>query len=79
MNSRSCNQTVSLWNNRTGAWVTLDSRTVGTTEVTLEQAAGGTLSDYVSGAGEVHVRVRCTTTSGSFVASGNLLRVSYEK
>ena len=78
-NSRSCSQTVAIWNNRTGAWVTLDSRTVGTTDVAIDTAAGGTLADYVSGAGEVHVRVRCTTTGGSFVASGNSLRISYEK
>ena len=78
-NSRSCSQTVALWNNRTGAWVTLDSRTVGTTEVAIEKAAGGTLADYVSAAGEVHVRVRCTTTAGSFVASANSLRISYER
>ena len=78
-NSRSCSQTVALYNNRTGAWVTLDTRTVGTSDVAIERAASGTLSEYVSGAGQVHVRVRCTTSAGTFVASANSLRIGYEK
>jgi subtilisin len=79
-NSRSCSQTVSLYRWSDGAWVTLDSRSVGTSEVTISRAATGTLSNYVSGSGELRVRVRCTrSSSGSFYASGNQLRIDYDK
>ena len=77
-NSRACGQTLAVYNNRTGAWVQLDSRTVGTTETLIEKMAGGTLADYVTSAGDLRVRIRCSTTTGSFIASSNLLRVSYE-
>jgi hypothetical protein len=61
------------------SWVTLDSRSVGTTEVTVTKAVGGTLADYVGGTsaeGEVRVRVRCTRSS-SFYASGDLMQLEY--
>jgi subtilisin family serine protease len=78
-NSRSCSQTVAIYNARTGSWVTLDSRTVGTTETRIaDLPATGTLSDYVSSAGDLRVRVRCTTTAGTFVASGNQLQITYD-
>ncbi|HEX2084539.1 MAG TPA: hypothetical protein VHF89_02575, partial [Solirubrobacteraceae bacterium] len=77
-NSRTCTQVVEIYRWNYG-WVALDTRSVGTTEVAVASlAVGGTLSSYVSG-GELRVRVRCTTTSGSFVASGNLLRISYSR
>ncbi|HEV3474991.1 MAG TPA: hypothetical protein VG602_06475 [Actinomycetota bacterium] len=81
MNSRSCAQTVYLRNWGTG-WMTLDSRTVGTTLVDIEATVGGTLSRFVSGAagpGEVRVRVRCTnpTPAGRFFASGDMLNLQY--
>jgi hypothetical protein len=81
-NSRTCSQTVSVWNWATGAWVQLDSRSVGTTEVLVVRQAGGTLADLVSGTtgdGEVRVRVRCTTTAGSFYSAGDLLRVTHTR
>ncbi|MEA2448535.1 MAG: hypothetical protein QOG63_467 [Thermoleophilaceae bacterium] len=78
-NSRNCSQTVSIYNWRTGAWVTLNTRTVGTTETRIAGLApGGTLSDYVSG-GSLRVRVRCTSSGGSsFYSSGNQLQISYD-
>jgi subtilisin family serine protease len=79
-NSRSCAQTVDLWRWTSSSWVAVDSRTVGTTEVTIDVAATGTLADYVSGTtgnGDVQVRIRCRTTSGSFFSSGDLLRITY--
>ena len=82
-NSRSCTQTVALWRWSTSSWVTLDTRTVGTTDVVISNLApGGTLANYVSGTsgdGEVRVRVRCRTSSGpgSFFSSGDLLGISY--
>ena len=80
--SRACTQTVSVWRWTTSTWVQLDSRSVGTTEVQVDRLPGGTLADYVSGTsgdGQVHVRVRCTSSSASFTASGDLLRITYTK
>ena len=50
----------------------------GTTETTRANLVPtGAAANYVSG-GEVRVRVRCTTTAGNFIASGELLQVTYE-
>lgn len=77
-NSRSCTQTVAIWRFSDSTWVTLDSRTVGTTEVLIaDRTPSGALSNFVGTSGEVRVRVRCQTRSGSFVSSGDLMRVSY--
>jgi subtilisin len=81
-NSRSCSQTVWIWNWTTNGWTLLDSRSVGTSEVLVDGLVGGTLADYVSGTsgdGEVRVRVRCTHGSSSFYARADLLRVTYTK
>jgi hypothetical protein len=79
-NTRTCSQSVALWNWATGTWVGLDSRSVGTAEVKVAKGAGGTLSDYVSGPatdGELRVRVRCTSTSGTFTVRADQLTVTY--
>jgi len=79
-NSRSCSQTVGVWSWATSSWLVLDARSVGTSDVLIaDLTPNGTLADYVSGTsgdGELRVRIRCQTTSGTFV-SGNLLRVRY--
>jgi glucose/arabinose dehydrogenase/PKD repeat protein len=78
-NSRSCTQTVAAWRWTTNTWVTIDSRSVGTTEVAITKTPSGTLADYVSGTsgdGEVRVRVRCTASAG-FYASGDLMKIAY--
>ena len=82
MSSRSVTQTVSLYRWTDGAWVTLDSRSVSTSEVGLTLTPTGTLADYVSGTsgdGEVRVRIRSTTTGGTFYTSGDLLRIAFTK
>jgi len=79
-NSRSCSQRLYIWNWSTSAWVQLDSRSVGTTEVLVEKAPSGTAANYVSGTsgpGDLRARVRCTNSSSTFVASGDLLRIVY--
>ena len=81
-NSLTCSQTVSVWNWATGAWVQLDARSVGTSEVLVDRTVGGTLGDYVSGTsgdGEVRVRVRCTRGSSSFYSRADVLRVIYTR
>jgi subtilisin len=79
-NSRSCTQTLSIYRWSDGAWVTLSSRSVGTSQVLLaNMVPSGNPSDYVSGSGELRVRVRCTRSSGSFYSRGNLMRIAYER
>jgi subtilisin family serine protease len=79
-NSRTCSQTVAIYRVTDGAWVTLDSRSVGTSDVRIaDLAPGGTLANYVSSTGALRVQVRCSTRSGSFFASGNQLQVVYDR
>ena len=78
-NSSACSQTVSILRWTDSRWVTLDSRTVGTTETGFSgQPVSGTQSSYVSSTGELRVRVRCTSST-SFSASGNLMRIDYTR
>ena len=78
-NSLSCSQTLSVWNWTVGSWTTLDSRSVGATEVLVsELVPPGAPSTYVSGAtgpGSVRLRVRCTGGFSSFYSSGNLMKL----
>jgi hypothetical protein len=79
-NSRTCTQAVEVFRVTDSRWILLDQRSVGTTQVSLAGLpVGGTLSSYVNGVGELRVRVRCSTTAGTFAASGNLLRIGYSK
>jgi Bacterial Ig domain len=82
-NSRTCSQTVAIWNWTTNKWVQLDSRQVGTTEATIKNLAppapqsnfvGGPIDS--SGRGHARVRVRCQS-AGNFTARGDLLRIDY--
>jgi hypothetical protein len=78
LSSPACTQNLAIWNWRTGIWVSLGSRTAGTTEVETSLTPTGTLADYVRGTtgnGDVAVRFRCTGTT--FTSSSDLLRVSY--
>jgi subtilisin family serine protease len=80
--SPSCSQTVSIWRWTTNSWVTLDSRSLGTTEVQIDRFPSGALADYVSGTtgdGTLYVRVRCTSSAGPFTTSGDLMRITYTK
>jgi hypothetical protein len=79
-NSRSCTQTLWIRNWVTSSAVKLDSRTVGDTEVLVENSPGGTLADYISeasGPGELRLRVKCSTTGGTFYTSADLTKVSF--
>ncbi len=82
-NSRSCTQTVAIWNWNNTSWAQLDSRTVGTTEVSIANLVpGGTLSRYVSGTtgdGELRVRVRCRVSGVPYFSSGDLLQIAYQR
>lgn len=78
-NSRTVSQTIYIYRWSSGTWSALNSKTVGTTEVRIADiAVGGTQSNYVGG-GEVRVRVRSSTTRGSFVTNGNQLQIRYQR
>ena len=78
LNSASCTQTISIYNWTTARWVTLDTRTVGTTEIDVTGLVPpGSQSDYIkAGTGEVRVQIQ-STFSGAFTTSGDLLALSY--
>ncbi|HEV3474369.1 MAG TPA: S8 family serine peptidase [Actinomycetota bacterium] len=79
-NSLTCDQTVKIRHWSTKSWSQLDARPVGATEVRVVASPAGAPGEYVSGAsgnGEVRVQVGCTTRAGTFVASGDLLQISY--
>ena len=80
--SRACTQTISVYRFTDGAWVQVDSRAAGATETAVvDLAVGGTLSSYVGGpsGSDLYVRIRCTTTAGTFFTSGDLLKIDYTK
>ena len=80
-NSGNCTQTVAIWNWTTSAWVQLDSRTIGTTEVAINNLIpSGVLADYVSGTtgnGELRVRIQCTATANR-TSRGDLMSIVYD-
>jgi len=79
--SATCNQTLALWRWTTSSWVSLDTRSVGTSELLVEKSPTGPLADYVSGSsgdGEVRARVRCSRSS-SFYNRGDLQRITYQR
>jgi serine protease AprX len=82
-NSRTCTQTIAIWRwTDPIGWEQLHSRSVGTSEIKIANLTpSGALGEYVSGEagdGELRVRVRCTRSSGSFYARGDMMRVAFE-
>jgi hypothetical protein len=76
-NSRSCTQVLQVYRWTTSSWVQIDSRAVSTTQVLIaDLAPTGAAANYVSPAGEVRVRVRCTTNA-NFNTAGNLMQITY--
>ena len=78
-NSVTCSQTLSVWNWTSNSWTTIDTRSVGSTEVLIAVTPPGAPSTYVSGAtgpGSVRLRVRCVAYT-SFSSSGNLMKLVY--
>jgi hypothetical protein len=78
LNSASCSEAINVWKWATSRWITLDSRTVATTEVDI----GGLIppgrpAQYInSGNGEVRVEIR-TTCLSPFTTSGDWLYLTY--
>jgi hypothetical protein len=77
-NTATVTQTVSIWDWTTSAWLSLDSRSVGTVEALLPSLTPpGGLNVYVSGTGEVRVRIRVTQASTAVTSNGEVLTLSY--
>jgi hypothetical protein len=79
-NSASCSQQLAVLRVTDNVWVQLDSRSVGTTEVSITKSPSGTLANYVSGTagdGQLKVRVRCTKSS-NFYSSADMMNVVYQ-
>jgi FtsP/CotA-like multicopper oxidase with cupredoxin domain len=78
-NSLTCSQTIALYNFNTASWTVIDTRNVGAETLISEVPSGGTANAFVSGStgnGEVRVRIECKTTAGTFVSSGNLMKIT---
>lgn len=71
--SRSLTQKLYLYNYSTNAWNQIDSRTVGTTDVTITFSPT-TPSNYISTTGIIRLRVLGTSTAGTFTCSGDFVR-----
>ncbi|HUP68709.1 MAG TPA: PQQ-dependent sugar dehydrogenase, partial [Acidimicrobiales bacterium] len=82
-NSSPCTQTVSVYRWVAATWETLDTRTVGPTEVRVAGLSpAGPPSEYVSGdagTGKVRVRVRCTGATTTSIASGDLMEIAFTR
>jgi subtilisin len=81
-NTRACSQAISIYRWETGAWVQVDLRSVGKTEVAVRQTAPGTLAQYVGGSaasGEVRLRVSCATNVGRFYARGDYMQLLFTR
>ena len=81
--SASCTQSLQVYDWTNARWVTLDTRTVGTSEARVTLTPAAPLANYVgntSGDGEVTYRVRCSTTdSVNYFVSGDLMRATFTK
>jgi 6-phosphogluconolactonase (cycloisomerase 2 family) len=80
-NSLTCNQRLQLKRWTDNAWVQLDNRSVGGTELQIEVSPAGKAADYVSGTsgdGDLQLRVRCTRSSPSFYASADLMQIRFD-
>jgi hypothetical protein len=76
--SRSSNQVLYLYNFSSGSWVQIDARTVSTSDLTITYIQN-TPSNFISSAGEIKVRVYCTSSSKSFTCSGDFMQIIVER
>lgn len=74
--SRRVKQTLSIWRWGSRTWVQLDARSVGGSETLIGSVPSGSPSDFVSGAGELRIRVR-SKSRASFSTSADMLVISY--
>jgi hypothetical protein len=81
--SRSCTQSLYLWNWSNGYWVRAQQSAAGPTKTDASFTAIGSLASYVSGSGgdgDVAVRVHCTRSDTvAFTTSADFMRVTFWK
>ncbi len=75
--SRNVTQTLHLWNWSSGAWNQIDSRTVGTSDVTVTNVQSSP-GNFLSPIGEVRLRVLGTGSNKNFSCSGDYMRFTVE-
>ena len=74
----SCTQVVEIRDWTTSSWVSLDSRTVGSTDMVVGGLVPpGSASDYIASSGEVDVRVSCTSATDTFTLNTDRLALTY--
>ncbi|HEX7797714.1 MAG TPA: fibronectin type III domain-containing protein [Vicinamibacterales bacterium] len=78
LNSVACMQTIAIYKWSTKKWVTLDSRSVGSTQQLIANLVpSGALSNYVSATGQARVQVSCSASKSAFVSSGDLMEIIF--
>jgi uncharacterized protein YjdB len=75
--SRSLTQILYLYNFSTNSWVQINSRSVGTTDV-LTTFIQNSPTNYISSLGEIRVRVYASTSSKSYICSGDWMQIKLE-
>lgn len=77
-NSRSVTQALFLFDWSTATWVQIDSRAVGTTDVTITTVQT-TPANFISPTGEIRLRVRGSLTNNkSFISRGDFVQFTVE-
>jgi len=74
---RTCTQQVAIFDWADNAWRTLDSRSVGASDVLIANLApAAPLSQYVS-QGQARVQVTCQASAGFYTSAGDRLTVDF--
>lgn len=76
-NSRSVTQTLHLYNWTTSTWTQIDSRSVGTSDVTITNTQTSPVN-YISSTGQIRLRVLGTGTTKNFTCSGDYILFTVE-
>ena len=77
-NSISRTQVLYLYNWSTLSWTQIDSRTVSTTDVTINKVQTTTPTNFVSSTGEIRLRVYSTGGTSNYVCSGDWMQFIVE-
>jgi beta-lactamase superfamily II metal-dependent hydrolase len=76
-NSRTVTQSLHLYNWTTSIWTQIDSRSVGSTDVTITNIQTSP-ANYISSTGEIRLRVLSTGTTKNFTCSGDFMQFTVE-
>ena len=77
-NSASKTQVLYLYNWSTSSWTQIDSRTISTTDVTINKVQTTTPANFVSPTGEIRLRVYSTGGTTNYVSSGDWMQFIIE-